>query len=182
MPGLIISLSVLTSDIFSLPGRRVRCLIWHLKTVFHQFEQKFQKLQIKLNLKSVWKVSGGDINSNQNRMNFWFTSRFSKNRFDLVLNSLNTAQMCLSGVDGQTYIFFETHSKTISQSHSVAGQSLTVTGRNQETGVVFNISSHASGGTTFNYKSTWLWLCQIRGAPGQIECGLCPGWAPIVYL
>ena len=161
MPGLIISLSVLTSDIFSLPGRRVRCLIWHLKTVFRQFEQKFQKLQIKLNLKSVWKVSGCDINSNQNRMNFWFTSRFSKNRFDLVLNSLNTAQMCLSGVDGQTYTIFGIQSKvlslskTISQSVSVAGRSLPVTGQNQETGVVFNISSHASGGTTFNYKSTW---------------------------
>ena len=67
--------------------------------------------------------------------------------------------MCLSGVDGQTYTIFGIQSKvlslskTISQSVSVAGRSLPVTGQNQETGVVFNISSHASGGTTF-YKST----------------------------
>ena len=144
MPGLIISLSVLTSDIFSLPGRRVRCLIWHLKTVFRQFEQKFQKLQIKLNLKSVWKVSGCDINSNQNRMNFWFATRFSKNRFEHARVFYN-----------QTDIIFGIYSKVMSLLLSVPGRSLTVTGQNQETGVVFNISSHASGGTTFNYKSTW---------------------------
>ena len=66
---------------------------------------------------------------------------------DIVLNSLNMSQMCLSGVDSPTDMVFKIHEKAMSP--DVAGQSLTVTGQCQKTGVVFNISSHALGGPVF---------------------------------
>ena len=56
-------------------------------------------------------MSGRDIHSNQNRMNLMHPG-FPN--IDLLLNSLNTSQICLSGVDSQTDMVLGINSKVMS--------------------------------------------------------------------